>query len=316
MTEESNMVRDVEHIGSLKERLQHVANEIDTVKDSFSKSTEELTKIKSMLDIGSLDEISGIIESFEGRLSEIDKQREDASHGAKKYSEELEKEKERLIKLWDAYKNQEEELSTTEKKLSEYEERTRVAESSKKQLEDDLTNRINTLTQKINEDEEKVKQFDEYKQRCDEFDGIRNRLEGGLNSLKNEINVKDDTIATLQKQAGEWKDKESYEEYKTKFEEVTRQYEKEKERLTKLYQLYEETENEYKRLRGEVKGWQDWFDSNKEIFDRLFSGAPPSTPTTEPPKEMPVEPVTPSEEPVEEKPSEPKAKRKKLRFKK
>ena len=80
----------------------------------------------------------------------------EAADGAKKYSEELEKEKERLIKLWDAYKNQEEELSATEKKISEYEDRVRNAEVSKKQLEDDLTARIDTLTKRLEENEGKV----------------------------------------------------------------------------------------------------------------------------------------------------------------
>ena len=129
MTEENKEEGNVEHVGSIKERLQHVASEIDTIKNSFSKSTEDLSRVQNMLNVGGLEEISGVIEQFEGRLTE----------GARKYSEELEKEKERLIKLWDAYKNQEEELSNTEKRISEYEERARMAEVSKKQLEDDLT---------------------------------------------------------------------------------------------------------------------------------------------------------------------------------
>ena len=55
----------------------------------------------------------------------------------------------------------------------------------------------------------------------------------------------------------------------------TNQYEKEKDRLTKLYKLYEETESECNRLKVETKGWQKWFDSNREIFDKLFSTSPP-----------------------------------------
>ena len=102
-----------------------------------------------MLSIGNLDEISGIIAKFENRVVEVEKQRMEASDGARKYSEELEKEKERLIKLWDAYKNQEEELSSAEKKACEYEERVRTTEVEKKQLEEDLTARINTLNNKL-----------------------------------------------------------------------------------------------------------------------------------------------------------------------
>ena len=62
---------------------------------------------------------------------------------------------------------------------------------------------------------------------------------------------------------------------KDKFDDLSNQYEKEKERLTKLYKLYEETESECNKLKDETKGWQKWFDSNKDIFDRLFSASPP-----------------------------------------
>ena len=48
-------------------------------------------------------------------------------------------------------------------------------------------------------------------------------------------------------------------------------FEKEKERLTKLFKLYEETESENNKLREDIKGWQEWFDSNEELFTKLFS---------------------------------------------
>jgi len=313
MTEENKGERNVEHVSSIKERLQHVANEIDTIKNSFSKSTEDLSRIQNMLDVGGLEEISGVIEQFEGQLSEAEKKREEAAEGARKYSEELEKEKERLIKLWDAYKNQEEELSNTEKRISDYEERARVAEVSKKQLEDDLTARMNTLTQKLAENEGKINQFDEYKQRCEEFDNIRNQLEEETRVLKDQIYAKDNTVNSLQHEVEELKKQGNYAEYKEKFEEVSVQYEKEKERLTKLYHLYEETETECKVLREETKSWQDWFDSNKDIFNRLFAGAPPtSTAVPLPPDDVPITPPT---NPTEKK-SKRKAKKRKLKLRK
>ena len=308
MAEENIEVKDIEHVSFLKERLHQVADEIDTIKNSFSKGTEDLSRIRSMLDIENLEEIGNIIENFESRVSEVEKRKEEAAKGAQRYSEELEKEKERLIKLWDAYKNQEEELSTTEKKVAEFEERMRGAEVSKKQLEDDLTARANTLTAKLAENEEKIQHFDELEQRCEEFDGIRNRLEEEIRSLRDETDTKDKTIDSLQKRTDELKEHEKYAEYKDKFNDVSMQYEKEKERLTKLFKLYEETEAECNNLREEIKSWQDWFNSNKDIFDRLFSAGPPVS-TMKTPKEIPPTPETP--------PGKKKSKKKrKLRFKK
>ena len=74
-----------------------------------------------------------MIQNFEDRLSNAERLRDEAAEGARKYSEELEKEKERLVKLWDAYKNQEEELSSQEKKALELEEKLRSSEQAKRQ---------------------------------------------------------------------------------------------------------------------------------------------------------------------------------------
>lgn len=272
---EENKLEDEEYVDSIKGKLQAVSSEIDALKNSFSKSTEDLTRIQDMLSIGNLDDISGVIEKFENRVAEAEKRRMEAIDGAKKYGEELEKEKERLIKLWDAYKNQEEELSHTEKKVTDYEEQIRIIEADKKQLEDDLTARINTLSQKIKENESKLSQFDAYKSKCEEYDNTHNSLERETNELKEDISTKENLINNLSKEINKLKSLEDYSEFKIKYEEIKEEYEKEKERLTKLYQLYEETDSECKRLRQANQNWQNWFSSNKEIFDKLFSTVPP-----------------------------------------
>ena len=292
--------KGMEDIDSLKEKLLAVSNEIDTLKNSFSKSTEDLSRIQRMLSVGDLEDIGGMIEKFENKIAEAEKEKREFAEGAKKYSEELEKEKERLVKLWDAYKNQEEELSTVEKKMSEYEDRIRTAEASKKQLEDDLTARINTLTQKLEEYEGKVEKFDDYKQRYEEFDNIKNQLEREVGDLKTEISSKEHIINDLNNQIIKLKEKENFAEFKDKFEAVTAEYEKEKERLTKLYQLYEETNSECIRLKEENQNWENWYNSNKDIFSRLFSTSPPIGQTSVMP-EHPTPPENPTDEQIKNK---------------
>ncbi|MEA2055539.1 MAG: hypothetical protein U9O49_01750 [Candidatus Thermoplasmatota archaeon] len=289
MSEDDMMKENMEPASSMKGKLQKVSDEIDSIKNSFSKGTEDLARIQSMLDVESVEDMSGIIKRFEGQVAEAERKRTEAAEEAKKHSEELEKEKERLIKLWDAYKNQEEELSTTEKRVLDYEGKIRTAEVSKKQLEDDLTARINTLTQKMQENENKINQVDEYRQKYEESDEIINNLEGEIKTLKDQIYQKNDETEALQKQVNDMKENEKYAEYKEKYEQVTTEYEKEKERLTKLYHLYEETETENKKLKEETTGWQEWFESNKGIFDKLFAAPPttdaPSVKTTPTPSE-------------------------------
>ena len=303
MTEESKVKVNAGNLNSLKEKLMAVTSEIDEIKTSFAKSTEELSRIQNLLSADQVGDISGIIEKYESRVAEAEQQKMEAADGAKKYSEELEKEKERLIKLWDAYKNQEEELSNKENKLNDYEERVRTAEATKKQIEDDYSARINTLEQKIQENESKVSQFDEYKQKCDDFDNIRNNLEQELHTLKSQNTEKENQIHQLNSELENLRQMENYEEYKTKYEEVTAEYEKEKERLTKLYQLYEETDAECKRLQQENHKWQNWYNTKMEAFNQLFSNAPPSTNTI------------PPEQPIDN-PTTKKPKKKKLKIRK
>ena len=292
--------KGVEDIDSLKEKLLAVSNEIDTIKNSFSKNTEDLSRIQRMLSLEDLEDIGGMIEKFENKIAEAEKQKREVAEGAKKYSEELEKEKERLVKLWDAYKNQEEELSAVEKKISDYEDKLRTAETSKKQLEEDLTARINMLTQKLDEYQDKSDKFDDYEKRCEEFDNIKNQLEREISDLRTENSSKEHIINDLNNQIIKLREKENFSEYKDKFEAVKTEYEKEKERLTKLYKLYEETNSECEKLRYENQNWQNWYNSNKDIFSRLFSTTPPVEQTSTAP-EQPREPETKTQEPVKNK---------------
>ena len=68
-------------IGSFESKLQQVANEIDQLKNTFSKSTEELSRIKNMLDIDTFKEVTTAIEHFEGQMSEVERQKEEAYKG-------------------------------------------------------------------------------------------------------------------------------------------------------------------------------------------------------------------------------------------
>ena len=223
----------------------NVSNEIDTIKDSFSKSNEDLTKIQNMLSVGNFEELN----------------------------EKIEKEKDAFLKLWEGYKKQKEELSNVNKTISEYQEQARQAEASKKQLENDFNMKINELNQKLEEYQDKALRFDKYKTKCEEFDTISNKLEREIHDLKEEKTNKENIINEMNSKIEEFSSsKEDSSEFKEK-------YEKERERLVKLNQIYEETDSECKRLRQENKDWQNWYNSNREIYDKIFS-SPPEIKTT------------------------------------
>jgi len=256
---------------SFIEQLQEASTELGSVKSSFSKGMEDLAKIQSMLSLEGLNKMDSMMRSFEDRLSEAERRRDEATEGARRYSMELEKEKERLIKLWDAYKNQEESLSAQEKRVVELEERLRDTEQMHMQFERDATVRIQTLTQKLDERAAEVQQMDDLKQQVMRFDTIRAQMESNTDRMRGELMTKDEVICGLERQVEEFRGFEQFAEFKPKFEAVSAEYEKEKGRLTKLFRLYEETESENKQLKEELRGWQSWFSSNEELFTKLFS---------------------------------------------
>jgi len=256
---------------SFMEQLQEASTELGSVKSSFSKGMEDLAKIQSMLSFEGLNKMDSMMRSFEDRLSEAERRRDEATEGARRYSMELEKEKERLIKLWDAYKNQEESLSAQEKRVAELEERLRDTEQMHMQFERDATVRIQTLTQKIDERAQVVQQMDDLKEQVMRFDTVRTQMESNIDRMHNEIATKDEVISGLERQVEELRGFEQFADFKPKFEAVSMEYEKEKERLTKLFRLYEETESENKQLKEELRGWQSWFNTNEELFSKLFT---------------------------------------------
>jgi chromosome segregation ATPase len=252
-------------------KLQQASTELDSIKSSFSKGMEDLSKIQSMLNLDGLNKMDTLIRSFEDRLSDSERRREEAVEGARRYSMELEKEKDRLVKLWDAYKNQEESFATQEKHVAELEERLRNTEQASMQFEKDANSRIRTLTQKLEEHEQNSQQAEELRQQMMKFDSIRTQLEANVDRMCGDLTAKDDVIQSLEKQVEELRGLEQFAEFKTKFEEVSSEYEKEKDRLTKLFRLYEETEAENKTIKEDLREWQSWFDSNEELFTKLFS---------------------------------------------
>lgn len=93
-------------------------------------------------------------------------------------------------------------------------------------------------------------------------------LELEIKSLKNEINTRNKKIEKLEKLIPGLKKCNSSDEYKDL-------YETEKDRLVKLHNYYTQIEADRQNLKIKVEGWEKWFSLNRQIFDKLFSTAPP-----------------------------------------
>lgn len=251
------------------ERLQQASGEIDSIKTSFSKGMEELSRVQSMLSVDGITRMTSMLQSFEEQLSDAERRREEATEGARRFSQELDKEKERLVKLWDAYKSQEENLAASERHIAELETRLHDAQQRQMAFERDATSRIQTLTHKLEDRERDVQQIEDLRAQALKFDTIRHQFEENVEHMRSELTSKDDVIRSLERRVNDLKELEQFAGFKARFEDTAAELEKEKERLTKLFHLYEETESENKELKSEVMKWQDWFTANEDLFTRL-----------------------------------------------
>jgi chromosome segregation ATPase len=100
------------------------------------------------------------------------------------------------------------------------------------------------------------------------------KLNQEIQDLAQQIETKKHYIELLNHQLVILDEYASSQQYKTQYEDINQKYQKERERLEKLFRKYASTETESEKLRNEIKQWHDWYDYNKQIFDRLFNAPP------------------------------------------
>ena len=262
--------KDIIDINAFRESIQQVTSQLEQIRSSFYQGVEEIERIKKILNSEHIGRFSDIITEYETQLTRMEKERNEAIENARKYSQELEKEKERLIKLWDAYKLQEDELNERDKRIAELERKVKEYEDKLRETEKDLSGRIETLTRKLEEKENLLREYDDFRRKYALYEEKNRKLQEEIDNLRNTLNEKEKEITQLKQMVDELSKYREFEDYKTKYEKLNIEFNKERERLVKLYKLYEDLERENNKLREELNGWRQWYESNAELLDRLF----------------------------------------------
>ncbi len=247
--------------------------EIESLMEGSSREVEELKRLREMVDIGYLDRIASAIDSMEKEMNSAKEESISMARKADEYRGELEKERERLEKLWDAYKKQEEELLGEGKKIEELEEKIGDYEEGKEELEREMEDfrkikldrgRLEELERNAIKWEEELDQMrDELEERKRE----RTKLEKEIEKLREYVPYKD-RAGELERKVKELEPLRELAGYKEKYEEMEKKYGEERERLAKLYRIYEDINTKFKEARKKIMGWESWFERNREYVKR------------------------------------------------
>lgn len=227
----------------LKQRLDHVQDALEDIEDQVQADAESLERLRNVLDVSYLEEITSMINELELQVSEVADEAERARKRSNQAQEELATEQERLEKLWDVYKEQERELEQATQERANALRKADEAKERTRELEDELKSERRALRQAQEEN----------------------------GRLREELTEKEATLESLSDQGDL---EETVERLETELEE-------ERERLTKLYGVFEETEAERDDLAARVRRWDAWFESHEDALSGIVDAV---SQAPEPPK--------------------------------
>lgn len=245
------ITRTVSHNGAdqMKNNIRNVAEEIARVRDQAREEVSALERIRGMLDTGYLNELLQSVEALETRIEELENDSLLSQESAGKIQEELEAEQDRLQKLWDAYKMQEDELERLKRDYPLMEEKLFDRERQIERLRREVA-RLEPLSQFKDDYEAAAAENSRLARELDASDSELERTQRTLKSLENEVTE----LRALEADSHRVRDLEN-------------ELEEERERLAKLYRVYEDQEAEKGELQERLNEWESWFNRVRPSFE-------------------------------------------------
>lgn len=262
--------KDVEQ---LKHDFQQVLSELDSMEEGSQKEQEMFERMKELIDVRKIERLHQMLEAMQNKAQEAEERALHAYRDQEKCRTELDLEQERLEKLWDAYKQQEDDLADSKRKQEQWKQRcqqqeSRIEELQKqvatlKELEEDRE-KVDKLRAQL-KDEQEVKEAAQ--RELERISAAKEALEQENEELQQYIPYKKEA-EQLRKRVQELEPLEDYVKYKEQAEELEKQYQREQERLAKLYRVYEDLEQDLEACREKVHQWERWFKDNREYVDK------------------------------------------------
>jgi chromosome segregation ATPase len=183
---------------SIKANLQRVQDELARVRDKAKEEAEALDRIRGMIDLRYLNDLLSAIEELEDRIKAMERDSE-----AETLRQSLEQEQQRLAKLWDAFKTQEDELRSAMNDRDALLDRLEEIEQDIKQL--GSTSQAKAKIAYL--DKENKRLAEQLAKTADRQQDFRSKFEDEQARLAKLFKVYEDTTAELEKyheQETEW----------------------------------------------------------------------------------------------------------------
>lgn len=238
----------------IKRNIANIAEEIAKVRDRAKEEAQSLERIRGMLDVNYLQDLLRTIETLETRLETVESEALTSAADVDALRRELASEQGRLAKLWDAYKAQEDEVERMRRDYPALEERVADRERVIEGLRRDVA-RLEPLSRYKADYDAVVKENQALRGEVDHLDAELRRAAESLRTAEYEMTALREDAAS-----------------KSRVKELEGQLDEERERLAKLYKVYEELSDDHKVTTERNALWEEWFRSVQSAMKVVGNG--------------------------------------------
>jgi chromosome segregation ATPase len=240
---------------NIKRNLGTIATEIEKVRQRAREEVNSLERIKGMLDVGYLNDLIRSIEDLEVRMHTLETEAVSAANDVDATRAELLKEQDRLAKLWEAYKAQEDELSNLRREAPLLQERLVERERALESLRREVA-RLEPLSRYKSEYESAVRENQSLRVEVESLNRELRRLTDSTRAMEVElVQLREDAAS------------------KARVAELQGALDAERERLAKLYKVYEEQSVELAESATRLDRWESWFQRVEPAMSSLCRSA-------------------------------------------
>lgn len=251
--------------GGKDEAIHEVTTEIHAMRAEVEREVEALEKVRGILDADYLRRLVDQIDRLEARIRGVEAAAADGSQSSMTLQESLEKEQERLAKLWDAYKAQEDELQRVRRDYPLLEEKLFERERTIQKLRREMAE-LKALEKYKTEYQALLQENNRLQQDAEDLKALKlekRRLENKVETAESELERNRVAMREMERELASLHARGID---STRVDELEAQLDEEQERLAKLYAVYEEMESDNadlkkrnEQLQARLDKWEDWF---------------------------------------------------------